>query len=111
MIVFTSASEFLSRWLAMLRRRAATSWVVFAFMVSGSSSPPAPTGEAAPMVVPGDMAATCADATRNVPADAALDPEGVTRTAMGTGESRMSPTISRIDSRSPPGVSSSSTKS
>ena len=85
--------------------------VALALMVSGSSSPPAATGDAAPIFVPGDIAATCAAATRNVPADAALEPDGVTSTATGTGESRMSPTISRMDSRSPPGVSSSRTNS
>ena len=40
----------------------------------------------------------------NVPADAARAPGGDTYTTTGNGEANMSSTISRVDSRSPPGV-------
>ena len=93
--------------LAISRRKAAASWVAFAFSVSDRSFPLASTGAAAPTVVLGDMADTWAAARMNVPADAARAPDGVTRTATGTGESTIIPAISRAESSRPPGVSSS----
>ena len=106
----STASVVRSRSVAISRRKAAASWVVFAFIVSGRSFPPESTGAAAPTVVPGDMAAMWAAASMNVPADAARAPDGVTKTATGTGESMIMPTISRVESRRPPGVSSSMTR-
>ena len=42
------------------------------------SSPPSSTGCAAPIVVPGAIAATFAASVMKVPADAALAPDGAT---------------------------------
>ena len=72
---------------------------------SPRSSPPAETGCAAPMLVPGAMAATWAACTMKAPAEAARPPPG-THTTTGTGEARMDCTMPRMDSTSPPGVSS-----
>jgi len=64
---------------AMARARAAASFTTFASMTSSvSPPPPMPTGCAAPMFVPGAMAATFAARVMNMPADAARAPDGVT---------------------------------
>ena len=62
----------------MLLMNAAASCVAFDSIVSGRSSPFGPTGDAAPMLVVGDIAATCAAAAMKVPADAAWAPGGDT---------------------------------
>ena len=57
------------------------------------------------MLVPGDIAAMCADWTMNAPALAALPPGGI-QTATGTCDESIDWTIPRMASTSPPGVSS-----
>ena len=69
------------------------------------------TGWAAPMLVPGAMAATSAASVIRTPADADRAPCGETYTATGTRLLRIACTISRIAESSPPGVSSSTTRS
>jgi hypothetical protein len=46
-------------------------------------------GEAAPVSVPGDIAAISAESKMKNPADAARDPVGATNVATGTGERRI----------------------
>ena len=58
------------------------------------------------MFVWGAIAATSAASVMNSPADAARAPFGDTYTTTGIGAAMMSLTISRIESSSPPGVSS-----
>ena len=58
------------------------------------SSPPAMTGEAAPMFVPGAISAMLEASVMNVPALAARPPAGATQTIVGTSASRSVPTIS-----------------
>src|SRR4051812_13104176 len=69
------------------------------------TAPPMDTGEAAPRLVPGAMAAMCAAYRMKVPALAARAPLGATYTATGTGEARIALMISRIEVSRPPGVS------
>ena len=92
------------RSTAIPRRYAAASSVAFDRIVSGRSSPPAPTGAAAPIVVAGAIAAICAAAATNVPADVAPAPDGATYTTTGSSAANISSTISRVDEYSPPGV-------
>jgi hypothetical protein len=68
--------------------------------------PPSGTGWAAPMLVPGAMAATWAARVTKRPAEAARAPGGATYTTTGTGLPRISFTKVRVDSIKPPGVSS-----
>jgi hypothetical protein len=68
-------------------------------------APPIDTGEAAPTLVPGAIAATWAAYRMKVPALAARAPLGATNTATGTGEARIALMTSRIEVSSPPGVS------
>ena len=76
--VSSSALALRPRPWAMLRIKAAASWVALDARVSGRSCPPPATGEAAPMLVAGAMAATCAAAVMKVPAEAARAPDGAT---------------------------------
>ena len=76
--VSSSAWGLRSRCSAMLRSNAAASWVAFVCRVSPSSSPCAPTGDAAPMSVTGAIASMFAAAAMNVPALAACAPDGET---------------------------------
>ena len=46
-------------------------------------------GEAAPVSVPGDIAATSAESKMKNPAEAARDPVGVTNVTTGTGDCRI----------------------
>src|SRR5262245_30235168 len=69
------------------------------------TAPPIETGEAAPRLVPGAMAAMCAAYRMNVPALAARAPLGATNTTTGTGEARIALITSRIEVSRPPGVS------
>ena len=62
-------------------------------------------GEAAPVWVPGAMAATSAERRMKKPADAPREPAGATYTATGARESMMCWMMSRIDVSRPPGVS------
>src|SRR5262245_44930379 len=68
-------------------------------------APPIDTGEAAPRLVPGHIAAICAAYRMKVPALAARAPLGATNTTTGTGEARIALITSRIEVSSPPGVS------
>jgi hypothetical protein len=71
-------------------------------------SPPSRSiGVAAPIDVPGAIAATWEANVMIAPAEAARAPCGDTCTITGTRELRNDWTISRIDVSSPPGVSSS----
>ena len=69
----------------------------------------AETGCAAPMCVPGAMAATSAASTRMKPADAARAPGGATNTTTGVRASIIRETIVRVESTRPPGVRSTNT--
>ena len=69
--------------------------------------PPALTGEAAPMLVPGAMAATWPAMVMKVPAEAAQAPRGDTNTTTGTRALRIAWMMSFVDESRPPGVSSS----
>jgi uncharacterized membrane protein len=73
-------------------------------------SPPSPeTGVAAPMLVPGAIAAMLAATVMNTPADPARDPDGYTNTITGMGLFSRVVVMSRVACNSPPGVSSSTT--
>ena len=76
----------------------------FSPIVPVMSSPPDPTGEAAPMLVPGAMYARFEASVMNVPALAARAPLGETQTIVGTGASSRAETIRCVASRLPPGV-------
>src|SRR5436309_556015 len=109
-------SAFLPRILARPRIYAAASLICLRIKVSFFSSfsdppPPRATGEAAPRLVPGAMAAMWLAYRMKVPALAARAPPGATKLATWTGEARMSLMISRIEVSSPPGVSMRSTTS
>ncbi len=65
------------RFSAMVRMYAAASLVTFFSMVL-SIWPPMATGAAAPMLVPGAMAAMCAASVMKAPAEAARAPLGAT---------------------------------
>ena len=62
-------------------------------------------GDAAPVSVPGDIAATSAERRMKNPADAAREPVGETNVTTGTGDAKIFAMICRIDVSSPPGVS------
>src|SRR5437870_1870483 len=109
--VTSSLSPLRPRSWAMLRMRAAASLVTFSWRVPPMSPPVADTGDAAPMLVPGAIAAKLAAAKMNVPADAARAPLGATYTATGTLAASRRWTILRVASYMPPGVSSWMTKS
>jgi hypothetical protein len=81
------------------------------FLDGGRSCPEGmiETGWAAPMLVPGAMAATCPAMVMNVPAEPAQAPRGETNTSTGTSALRMALTMSLVELRRPPGVSSSRT--
>jgi len=89
---------------------AAASSRAFSFITPSIASPAPPTGWAAPVFVPGAIAATSAAISRKKPADAARAPLGPTQTTTGTGEARIALFIARVESSSPPGVSSSTTR-
>jgi hypothetical protein len=63
------------------------------------------TGWAAPMLVPGAIAAMSAEIVMMKPAEAARAPEGATKTAMGVRQLSMRSTICRMEVSRPPGVS------
>ena len=69
--VASSASALRPLSSAIVLMKAAVSSVTLELIVSGRSSPPGPTGDAAPILVTGAMAAMCAAAVTNVPAEAA----------------------------------------
>jgi hypothetical protein len=90
---------------------AATSSAAFFDAVASITSPLPETGCAAPMWVPGAMAATSAAMARMKPAEAARAPAGPTNTATGVRAASMRVTMSRVESTSPPGVRSVNTTS
>ncbi len=60
------------------RMKAAESFSILVFMVSSIFPPPSSTGCAAPVLVPGAIAATSADSRMKKPAEAARAPVGAT---------------------------------
>jgi len=64
-----------------------------------------PTGCAAPMLLEGAIAAMCAASVMNTPAEPARAPGGPTHTTTGTLADSSACTMSRVEERSPPGVS------
>ena len=89
------------------RMKAAESFSSFCFITSSIFSPPRVTGCAAPVLVPGAMAATSAASRMKKPADAARAPEGATYTITGTGDASIFAMIERVESTRPPGVRNS----
>ena len=107
---FTAHSTLRWRCLAIASANAAVSFSILRAIsappaFSGSSPPGPTTGCAAPMLVPGAMPATWEARVTNTPAEPARAPGGPTQTSTGTGEARKALTMSRVDSRAPPGVS------
>ena len=86
---------------------AAASLVTFWPSVPVMSPPLLSTGDAAPMLVPGAITAMLLASVMNVPALAAKPPAGATHTMTGIVASSSEPTMSFVEKRSPPGVSSS----
>ena len=83
--------------------RATASFVILAEIVSGSSSPPLPTTEAAPILVLGAMAATSPARVMNVAADPASAPSGATQAITGTSLPRIASMMRCMLVSSPPG--------
>ena len=77
-MAFSTQSALRPRCSATLRACATMSLTTFSDMVSSISRPPAPTGWAAPILVPGAMAAMSAAMVIITPAEAARAPEGLT---------------------------------
>ncbi len=75
------------------------------FDITSSIWPMPATGCAAPMLVPGAIAATSAAIVITNPAEAARAPEGPTKTATGVRQLSILSTICRIELSRPPGVS------
>ena len=107
----SARATFLWRASASERTYAAVSDVAFFASVSSIFCPSPETGCAAPMCVPGAMAATSAAMVSRNPADAARDPDGATNTTTGARDEMMRETIVRVDSSSPPGVRRTKTTS
>ena len=103
--VLTAQSTFRPRTSAIERILAMASFFTFSPSVPGMSSPCPPTGDAAPISVPGAMSATFAARVMKVPALAARPPAGATQTIVGIVASRSALTIVWVAWRSPPGVS------
>jgi hypothetical protein len=64
--------------VAIVRAKAAASFSIFFMLSLSMLPPPTATGWAAPMLVAGAMAATCAAIVTKTPADAARAPVGAT---------------------------------
>ena len=75
---FSAHSAFRPRCRASDSLNEAVEFSTFLPMTPGMSSPAPPTGCAAPMVVPGAIAATCAASVTNTPAEPARAPLGAT---------------------------------
>ena len=73
-------------------------------IISSTFSPLPATGWAAPMCVPGAIAATSAAIVIRKPADAAREPDGPTNTATGVFAAMIAVLMSRVESTRPPGV-------
>ncbi len=81
MLLRTASSAqrtFRCRFSLIVLMKAAASLVAFSFMIESFSAPCMPTGCAAPMFVPGAMAAMCAARVMNAPAEADWAPGGAT---------------------------------
>ena len=105
-----ASALFRCRASAIDRAYAAMSAVLFCAITSPpADSPPAGTGCAAPMCVPGDIAATSAAIVIRKPAEAARAPDGEMNTTIGARAAIMRDTIVRVDSTRPPGVRNTST--
>ena len=85
-----------------LRRRSRSSGI----MVSSGLPPNSSTGCAAPAFVPGAIAATSADSSRKNPAEPARAPAEPHTRSPEPASCRIAPTMARIESSRPPGVSS-----
>ncbi len=94
------------RFCAMLSLNDAVKFSIFSPITPLTSWPPPATGWAAPMLVPGAIAATWAASVINTPAEPAPAPLGPTQTMTGTCAPSISLTIVRVEVSSPPGVSS-----
>ena len=81
---FSAQSALRPRSIATVRMKAAASFSTFFIIVLSAPPPPTDTGDAAPMLVAGAMAATCPAIVMNTPADAARAPVGATNTTTGT---------------------------
>ena len=102
-----SASAGLRPWLeASARTNAAASFSTLRPSAPPMSLPFELIGVAAPMLVCGAIAATSAASVMNTPAEPARAPFGETYTTTGIGAPSIFLIILRIDSSSPPGVSS-----
>ena len=86
---------------------AAVALVLVGFAAQALLVPPAFTGDAAPMLVPGAIAATCPASVMKVPAEAAQAPCGETNTITGSFALSIAWMMSLVDASRPPGVSSS----
>ena len=91
MTALTASSTGRPRGSVTERSRAETSSPTFFAIVFGRSSPPPPTGDAAPAFVPGAIAATSQDIRMRKPAEAACDPGGATQPTTGTGDAEDRP--------------------
>src|SRR2546428_457371 len=103
---FSAQSAFRPRSSATVRMNAAASFSIFFIIVLSTFPPPSMTGDAAPMLVAGAIAATCAASVMKTPAEAARAPVGATKMMTGTSAPNIRWTIARMDRSSPPGVSS-----
>ena len=104
---FTASSHSVTlrpRLLARFRAYAARSSADFLAIVSSIFSPVPLTGCAAPMLVPGAIAATSAAMVMMKPADAACTPAGDTYTTTGVRLTIIRETMDRVESTRPPGV-------
>src|SRR2546428_704143 len=74
---FSAQSAFRPRSSATVRMNAAASFSIFFIIVLSTFPPPSMTGDAAPMLVAGAIAATCAASVMKTPAEAARAPGAV----------------------------------
>src|SRR3954447_1478745 len=105
----STSVTFRPRCVASVRAYAAVSEVAFFDITSSIFSPFPVTGCAAPMWVPGAIAAMSAAMVIRNPAEAARLPDGPTKMATGVRAAMMALLMSRVESRSPPGVRSVNT--
>ena len=113
---FSAHSTLRARRSAMPLTKAAVSFSTFFNIVSSApffslsdAGSPMPTGWAAPMLLEGAIAATCAARVRKTPAEPARAPGGPTQKMIGTLAESSACTMSRVEESRPPGVSSRTT--
>jgi hypothetical protein len=102
-MAFSASALLRPRLATILRREAAASFSIFCFMTA-SISPVISTGCAAPVLVPGAMAATSPASRMKKPAEAARAPLGATYVTTGMGAATIFSMDSRMASMRPPGV-------